>query len=45
MAKGKKNKRQTPEKVIQREEGKLETPMRGRRINEGDDKEEMEHLQ
>jgi hypothetical protein len=26
MAKGKKNKRQTPEKVTQREEGKMETP-------------------
>jgi hypothetical protein len=45
MAKGKKNKRQTPEKVTQHEEGKMETPRRGKGINEGDDEEEeMEHL-
>jgi hypothetical protein len=36
MAKGNKNKRQTPEKVTQREEGRMETPMRGKGINEGD---------
>jgi hypothetical protein len=46
MAKGKKNKRQSPEKVIQREEVKMETPRRGKGINEGDDEEEeMEHLE